>query len=50
MFVFKLKIKILEIKNITPQTGSILGETYLTLIGSYFYHDNNLPAKIEISG
>ncbi|CAF0710276.1 unnamed protein product [Brachionus calyciflorus] len=39
-----------ELSNVSPQTGSVLGETYLTLIGSYFYHDQSLPAQIEIGG
>ena len=45
--IYKNKI---EIKNITPQVGSVLGGTHLSLFGSYFYSDDNLPAQIDIAG
>ncbi|CAF0756351.1 unnamed protein product [Brachionus calyciflorus] len=39
-----------EIKSLTPSNGSVEGGTYLTIIGSHFYHDEYLKADIKIAG
>lgn len=38
------------IKSISHSSGSVLGGTQMTIKGSYFYSDEYLPAKIDISG
>jgi hypothetical protein len=39
-----------EITSVQPNTGSVLGSTFLTIYGKYFYSDANLPADIRIGG
>lgn len=39
-----------QVDSVSPQTGSILGGTKVTVIGKYLYTDDNVPAKIEIAG
>ena len=34
----------------SPQTGSTVGGTHVTISGLYFYNDVNVPAQIEIGG
>ncbi len=43
-------IFIIEIDSVTPQTGSTVGGTLITINGQYFYDDINVPSQIEIGG
>ena len=45
-----MKLKIEEITSVQPNAGSVLGSTFLTIYGKYFYSDDNLPADIRIGG
>lgn len=39
-----------EIDSISPQTGSTVGGTLLTITGKYLFHDENVPTIIDIAG
>ena len=39
-----------QVDSVSPQVGSTLGGTKVTIIGKYLYTDDNVPAKIEIAG
>lgn len=39
-----------EISSLNTNTGSVLGGTVLSIEGSYFFSDVNLPAVIQIGG
>lgn len=39
-----------QVDSVSPQVGSTLGGTRVTIIGKYLYTDDNVPAKIEVAG
>ena len=50
-YLLKLKkIKNLEITNVTPNTGSIFGNSTVRITGKYLYHSDLIPANIDIAG
>lgn len=47
---FEIQYSHSEIDSVSPQTGSVEGGTKITIIGKNLYHDDNVPAEIEIAG
>lgn len=39
-----------EITSVTPSLGSDQGGTYLSINGSFFFHEESFPAVIEVGG
>ena len=44
----KYNCKILEIDSVSPQIGSTVGGTYLTIKGKYFFDSSDVPSTIKV--
>ena len=40
----------LEITNVTPNSGSIFGNSTVKITGKYLYHSDLIPANINLAG
>jgi hypothetical protein len=46
----KMCFFLIEITNITPNSGSNEGSTTITITGKYLYHSDDIPANIIVAG